>query len=115
MESEEVQLEDDLFVDDDEEVATKKTDMAIPTTVMDAEFDLESEERRSVEEQTFLQKETIPTYLGLMNLGQMSCETSSFGRCQTHTYRRHGKRLQEIRSICNVAAKGGGDYGFETF
>jgi hypothetical protein len=63
MESEEQQLEDDLFVDDDEEVATKKTDMAIPTTVMDAEFDLESEERRSVEERTFLQKETIPTYL----------------------------------------------------
>ena len=58
MESEEVQL------DDDEEVATKKTktDMPIPTTVMDAEFDLESEERRSVEERTLLQKETFQKY-----------------------------------------------------
>jgi hypothetical protein len=63
MDSEEEQLEDDLFVDDEEVVATKRTDMAIPTTVIDAEFDLESEERRSLEERTFLQKETSPTYL----------------------------------------------------
>ncbi len=52
MESEEVQL------NDDEEVATKKTktDMPIPTTVMNAEFDLESEERRLVDERTLLKK-----------------------------------------------------------
>ena len=53
------ETEDDLFVDDgvDENNAEaqqrRKLDMVVPTGMMEAEFDLEGEERRSLEEQSY--------------------------------------------------------------